>query len=322
MLASPFLPALTWALALAVLTHPFYSWMERALGRPNLAAALSVLAITLMLLTPIVFVVRQVIAEATAGYQAFSEKAESGTLERDLEANPMIGRAYTWVRERVDVRQELKELGDYMQRYAGRWLGGTIWTVTQLFITIFLLFYFIRDRHSLCATIRDLLPVSSAEAREVMKRARGMIHSTVFGTLVVAALQGALGGTMFWILGIPAALLWTVVMGLLSIIPILGAYIVWIPAAAVLVAQGFWVKALVLILWGSLVVGLVDNFLRPAMVGAETRMHTVTIFIAILGGLSLFGAPGLVLGPVVVALTAVFIDVLRGRRPATPSAAR
>jgi predicted PurR-regulated permease PerM len=139
------------------------------------------------------------------------------------------------------------------------------------------------------------------------------VFATVYGTLVVAAVQGTLGGLMFWWLGLPAPLLWGVVMGLLSIIPVLGAFIIWIPAAVFLAAQGAWGKAVILTLWGTVVIGLIDNLLYPILVGKRLRLHTVPVFIAIVGGLAVFGASGLVLGPVILALCDAALDLWRCR---------
>jgi predicted PurR-regulated permease PerM len=165
-----------------------------------------------------------------------------------------------------------------------------------------------------------LLPLSNREAGEFVERVRSMIHATIYGTVVVAAVQGALGGLMFWTLEIPGALLWGVAMGLLAIIPVLGAFVIWIPAAIGLAAQGSWGKAVVLTVWGTVVVGLIDNLLYPVLVGKEMRLHTVPVFIAIVGGLFVFGASGLVLGPVVLAVTLACIDVLRRRTAGNRSA--
>jgi predicted PurR-regulated permease PerM len=129
----------------------------------------------------------------------------------------------------------------------------------------------------------------------------------------VSAIQGLLGGLMFWFLGIPGALLWGVAMGLLSVVPILGAFVVWVPAAAFLAVQGEWMKAGILALWGVLVVGLIDNLLYPMLVGEQTRMHTVPMFLALLGGLAVFGAAGLVIGPIVLAFTWSLLQLLRKR---------
>jgi predicted PurR-regulated permease PerM len=135
----------------------------------------------------------------------------------------------------------------------------------------------------------------------------------VFGTVIVAIVQGTLGGLMFWFLGLPGALLWGVVMALLALVPVLGAFVVWIPAAVFLAVEGSWGKALLLTGWGTIVVGMIDNLLYPLLVGNKLRLHTVPVFFAIVGGLALFGASGVILGPVLLAVALGLIDVWKSR---------
>ena len=132
----------------------------------------------------------------------------------------------------------------------------------------------------------------------MIRRVNDTIFATIYGTAAVAAVQGLLGGLMFWWLGLPAALLWGVVMAVLSMVPLLGAFVVWVPAAIFLLIQGSWVKALILTGWGAGVVGTIDNLLRPVLVGRRLNLHTVLAFISVVGGLLVFGSSGLVLGPV------------------------
>jgi AI-2E family transporter len=128
--------------------------------------------------------------------------------------------------------------------------------------------------------VRSLVPLSEKETNKVFTRVSDTIHATVFGTLAVAAVQGALGGLMFWWLGLPAPILWGAVMGLLAIVPVLGAFVVWLPSTIFLAASGQWGKAVILILWGTVVVGLIDNLLYPILVGKRLRLHTVPVFFA------------------------------------------
>jgi predicted PurR-regulated permease PerM len=180
-------------------------------------------------------------------------------------------------------------------------------------LTFYLLFYFLRDRRSVRHLLRDLLPLSHDETDQLFRRVSDTVHATVYGTIAVAAAQGALGGLMFGILGLPAPLLWGLVMALLSIVPVLGAFIVWIPAAALLALDGHWGKAIILAAWGGLVVGSIDNVLRPILVGNRLRLHTVPAFIAMVGGLILFGASGFILGPLAFTVTLQLIAFWRSR---------
>lgn len=146
------------------------------------------------------------------------------------------------------------------------------------------------------------------------------MHATIDGTLAVAAVQGTLGGLMFWQLGLPSPLLWGIVIGALAVVPVLGAFVVWIPAAIFLALEGGWGKALVLIGWGGVVVGGIDNLLYPILVGNRLKMHTVLAFISVVGGLIVFGPSGLILGPVAVTITMWLLEIWRSRNAdANPS---
>jgi len=142
------------------------------------------------------------------------------------------------------------------------------------------------------------------------------VHATLYGTLAVAVVQGTLGGLMFWWLGLPAPLLWGIVMGLLAVVPVLGAFVIWIPAALFLVLEGSEGKALLLTLWGVIVIGGIDNLLYPMWVGRRLKMHTVLTFISVVGGLIVFGPAGLILGPVVFTVTRLLLEIWSRRNVA------
>ncbi|MDQ3253120.1 MAG: AI-2E family transporter, partial [Acidobacteriota bacterium] len=191
--------------------------------------------------------------------------------------------------------------------------SGSLYAIAGLLITLFLLFYFFRDKRKILGALRRLVPLSDDETDKVFRRVQDTIYATIYGTVAVALVQGALGGLMFWWLGLPAPLLWGTVMALLAIVPIFGAFVVWIPAAIFLALEGSWGKALILTAWGGIVIALIDNLLYPVLVGNKLRLHTVPVFIAIVGGLTVFGAAGVVLGPVTLALAVALIDIWRRR---------
>ncbi len=163
------------------------------------------------------------------------------------------------------------------------------------------------------ASLLNLSPLSESEMRDIAVRAADTIHATFYGTIVCAAVQGTLGGLMFWWLGLPAPLLWGIIMGLLAVVPLFGAFVVWIPAAALLALDGDWGKALLLTAWGSVVVGGIDNVLYPMLVGNRLRLHTVPAFVAVVGGLVVFGASGVILGPLAVTITLSLLEIWRLR---------
>jgi predicted PurR-regulated permease PerM len=158
-----------------------------------------------------------------------------------------------------------------------------------------------------------LSPFSNRETLRLVIRIRDTINAIIFGTVAVAALQGALGGLMFWWLNFPSPALWAFIMGLLAIVPVLGTFVVWAPAALYLAMEGRWGEALTLAVWGGLVIGSADNLVRPLLISGGLRLHTAPAFIAILGGLSVFGAPGIVLGPIAMTTAGLMVGFWRRR---------
>ena len=164
-------------------------------------------------------------------------------------------------------------------------IGGVIGALVQMFFVVFTMYYLFRDGDKIFTTVRDALPLEPAQATAVMARTRDVIGASVYGVMAIAVVQGTLGGIAFWVLGVPSAIVWGVVMVFLSMIPMLGAFLVWVPAAAYLALTGHPVKALFMVLWGTVVIGMADNFLRPKLVGERTKLHELLIFFAVLGGL-------------------------------------
>jgi predicted PurR-regulated permease PerM len=234
--------------------------------------------------------------------------------------NPYAGPAVRWLGQYVDVgrlgsqefiAERLKGVSGAIASRTLGFVGGAVGFVVEVFFVIFTMYYLFRDGERLRAAAYDMTPLSDAKAREIFDRTGEVIGASVYGVLVIAVVQGVLGGLAFWVLGLPSPLLWGVVMIFLSMIPMLGSFIVWVPAAIYLGLTGHWGKAVVLAVWGALVIGSVDNFLRPKLVGERTRLHELLVFFSVLGGLQVFGVLGIVLGPVIVAITIALLDVLR-----------
>ncbi|HXJ41942.1 MAG TPA: AI-2E family transporter, partial [Bryobacteraceae bacterium] len=178
------------------------------------------------------------------------------------------------------------------------------------------LFYFFRDRAQLLRILAQLIPLSSAESSDLYRRVSETIRATLYGNLAVKLVQGLLGGLMFWILGLPAPILFGVAMGFAALVPLVGTSVIWGSAAIYLLLHGSWIKALILAIWGGLIVSLVDNLLYPILVAGELRIHTLGVFLSVFGGLIAFGLAGIVLGPVILATTVALVNIWR-RRTAT-----
>jgi predicted PurR-regulated permease PerM len=312
-LSVPFLPELAWALALAVLFTPFQRRLECTLKHPSLAAAVAVLVIGLMVAVPAAFVGQRLVEQAAIGAELIETKVKSGEWRRAVEAQPRLAPIADRIERQLDLPGSLKALATWLSTIAGSLVKGSVLQVVGFCLTFYLLFFFLRDRQTALHGLRYLSPLSAVDMDRLFRRVADTIYATVYGLLAVSSVQGVLGGLMFWWLGLSAPLLWGVVMALLAVVPVLGAFVVWVPAALFLALEGSWGKALILAVWGAIVVGSIDNFLRPILVGNRLNLHTVLAFISVVGGLVLFGPAGLILGPVALTVTAVLLDVWRAR---------
>jgi len=302
-LTASFLPAVAWALALAVMFVPLQRRLESALRRPGAAAFISVLLIGVMVIIPATFVAQQLVVQAAKGADLFEVRFNAGEWRHTLDSQPRLAQLAGIIQQRADLPDLVKSFAAWLSTGAGALVKGSIYQVIGLCLTFYLLFFFLRDRRTVLQSLRSLSPLPDETMDRLFHQVDDTIHATVYGTLAVALLQGVLGGLMFWWLGLPAPIFWGGVMALLAIVPVLGAFVVWIPAALYLASAGEWGRALVLTLWGMLVVGTVDNLLRPILVGNRLRQHTVLAFMSVVGGLIVFGAAGLILGPVTLTLT-------------------
>ncbi len=316
LLAAPFLTPITWSLALAVVCMPFHERIEKIVGNRNAAAAVSVSTIGLSVLILITIVGQRLVSEASKGAQLVSARVETGEWRRALESHPRLAPLADWVEQR-NLPETVKTTVAWFSKSGVSVVRGSIVELLSLLLTFYLLFYFLRDRKSALLSLRSVLPLSPPEMDRLLTRVGDTIQATVYGTLTVAAVQGTLGGLMFWWLDLPAPLFWGAVMGLLAILPILGAFIIWIPAAVFLFLNGHWGQALTLSLWGMLVVGTIDNLLRPVLVGRRLQLHTVMAFFSVVGGIWVFGPAGFILGPVALTVTSVLLEIWP--RPVHPS---
>ena len=312
-LVRPFITPLAWALALAVVAHPLHGWLANQIKKSGLAAAIAVFGIALVLAAVVVFVGQSLISSIGAATETFQSFFQTGQWREQLAQIPWPGSLLASLEQQVNLSGQLQAMAGEVGKRASEFAAGSALVFVQILLTFFVLFYLFRDRRKALGTLRSLVPLSEKETDKVFTRVADTIHATIFGTLTVAAVQGALGGLIFWWLGLPAPILWGAVMGLLAIVPVLGAFVVWLPAAIFLAASGQWGKAVILTLWGTVVVGLIDNLLYPVLVGKRLRLHTVPVFFAIVGGLVVFGAAGVILGPVILALTDAILEIWRRR---------
>lgn len=310
----PFIGVLLWAGVLTVAFEPMHTRLRNRLRKPEAAAGLTCLIIMLLIGVPLALISWAVIHELTPAIsdlqtlvvQVFDPNSE------------LTGPTVRWLGEYVDVEklrlqasEQLGELGRWLATRTPGIVGGVLSVIVQVLFVFFVMYYLFRDGDQVRTALSNVIPLRHRQTYELFVRTREVIAASLYGVLVIAVIQGTLGGLAFWALGLPSAIVWGIVMVFLSLIPMAGAFIVWVPAAIFLAVGGSYIKAILLTLWGSIVIGLVDNFLRPKLVGERAKLHELFIFFAVLGGLQVFGLLGIVLGPVVLAIALTLFDVLR-----------
>ncbi|MEP7206219.1 MAG: AI-2E family transporter [Casimicrobiaceae bacterium] len=311
-LVAPFVAAITWAVVLAVMTAPLHEALSRRVRWPWLAASLAVLVATLGIAAPAIWLLREVVQQALVGVELLRTAIERGEWQAALDRFPALAPLRSWIDSQALSSELAGAAAEGVKTLRG-FLARTFDVALSTLIMLFLLFYFLRDKEEMLTAVKSLVPLAPPEADKVLANVRRTIHAMVYGRLAVAIVQGALGGLMFWWLGVPAPLLWAGVMALLSVLPVVGAALVWVPAVLYLAWQGDAGKALILLAWGGLVVSVVDNLLYPMLVNDKLRLHTVAVFIAVLGGLTVFGPTGIVLGPLVLAIGMALLEIWQRR---------
>lgn len=306
-----------WGVIIALLFGPLNQrLLPRVRQRPNVAALLTLLLVLTIVVLPLSLVATSLVSEASTLYQGL----QSGTLNPSRYFRDLYNALPNWVTAILDrlgltnfsiLQREFTEALTRGSRFVGNQaftIGqNTFDFVTSVFITLYLAFYFLRDGDTLLNSVRRAAPLTVRHTDALLEQFTTVVRATVKGNLVVAAVQGTLGGLAFWFLGVGATVLWAVLMACLSLLPAIGAALVWFPVAVYFLITGAVWQGVSLMVYGVLVIGLVDNLLRPALVGQETRMPDYLILLTTIGGMAVFGINGFVLGP---AIAAMFIAVL------------
>ena len=308
----PFYGSIMWGAIIALIFAPLYQRLHaRFRGRGTASALLTLLLVVVMVIIPLGLITATMARDAADLYQ----RLQSGELNAALyfrRAFDALPSSVTTVLDRFGLidfesvqARVVQALAQASQVIATQALGigaNTFDFVTGLFITLYLAFFMLRDGQRLARTMRHAVPMAPAHKKELIEKFATVIRATVKGNLIIAAIQGVLGGLAFWFLGVTGALFWGVLMAFLSLLPAVGAGLVWVPVAIYFLVTGAVWQSVALTLFGVLVIGLVDNLLRPALVGKDTSLPDYLVMVSTLGGMAVFGINGFVLGPVVAAL--------------------
>ena len=308
----PFYGAVFWGVVLAIVFAPLYRrLLPRLRGSPNLAAVATLGVIVLLVVLPLGFIGAALMREGAMIYKGL----QSGDISFARYFEQIVAALPAWMVGLLG-RFGLDDMGELQHKLTtGLTQGGqaiathvfdigqnTLDFLIAFFVTLYLSFFLLRDGSALARRIREAIPLDAESKRNLFSKFATVIRATVKGNVVVAAVQGSLGGLAFWYLGVHGAVLWGTLMAFLSLLPAIGAALIWFPVALYLLATGAVWKGVGLIFWGTVVIGIIDNVLRPILVGKDIRMPDYLVLISTLGGMAIFGLNGFVIGPVIAAL--------------------
>jgi predicted PurR-regulated permease PerM len=312
----PFLVPLGWAAVFGVIFYSLNQRLESRWGR-TLAATATTSGVALILVVPVLLLGTLFVREGIAATRSVQASLSAG-------GYGWFNRAWDWISSRVAeqdssidlpglVRQGASQLGEYMASQLGAVLRNIVVFLFELFVMLFALFFFLRDGDAILDQVRLSLPFEGSMRERMLTEARDLIFASVTTSLVIAAVQGIVCGGAFAIVGLNSELFWGVMMAFLSLLPVVGSWPVWIPAAIWLFSTGHSGRALVLIAICGGIASTIDNILRPILLGGRSSLNALLVFVSVLGGIAVFGVLGVVLGPVVVATSVGILDAYSGK---------
>lgn len=316
----PFLLSILWATALATVTYKPYSRLrERLRGHGTLAAMVMTLAVLVVIITPVFVLSFIFLRDAAAVYTEISSGNFSETITK-VEGNWLVRKAIHWGEQiggkpiHLDevINELMRRLDPAMAARAAQNIGTVLFGfLAGLLFTLFSVFYMYRDGPQAVRALRELIPMSETDRETILHDVEAAMNASIRGGLLTAVCQGCLGFVILMILGVPQPVLWSAAMAVASVVPVVGTSLVWMPIAGILAIDGHVWKALALFTYGTLVIGMSDNFVRPLIVGRHMEVHPLILFFGILGGIATFGFAGVILGPIAVAFLNVTTRLLR-----------
>lgn len=315
----PFIGPILWALLLAFLLFPWNRKLRSRLnGKRGLAALLLTVGVTLGIVIPVALLGAAFAGQAASLMDRVSAIATQYRIARpqDILRIPVLNRVVQWIAERIPVTTDqvqewivdgARKALEFVASSSQFVFLGALGALVGLTLMLFILYFFFRDGEEMAKRAVKLVPLAEGRKRSLVKHLSEVTRAVVFGSLLTALVQGTLVGIAFAVAGLPSPIVFGVLAGVASLIPVVGTGLVWVPGAVVLAAQGKWGWAIFMLVWGTVVVGLSDNFLRPFLISGRAQIATLPVFIGVIGGLAAFGTIGLFLGPLVIALVLALI---------------
>lgn len=321
LIISPFWVPILWAIVLTIPFYPVYQWLKARLRLESIASLLTCGLVFMVLTIPVGALLVMLASEVGEVYQYIEGYLGGDTpfLDR-IKGSPLVSSILGWLGQYIDLsRIDLKDAILKTLKEASGFIAQNVTSIivnlTTLLVNIVLgfmtMYYLFKDGDKALAIIKELLPLSEEGKESIFKRNKDLITATIYGGVVVSLIQGVLGGCAFWLLGISSPVFWGMVMALLAFLPLGGPALVWIPASIYLIVKGSYIKAVILIIWGALIVSLIDNILRPIIISGRTNLHPILLIFSVFGGLLAFGFIGIIAGPLVLSIALALVEIYR-----------
>ncbi len=324
--AKPFINALLASAVVAYVFHPIYAWLNKHIKRRNISALIVSAFILLLFVGPLLLVIQSAAPDARYVYIRAKQKILTGEIidvACPAEKGSIVCRFQGRIQEFVqnpDIKYYLSDVVSKITNFILAKLSDIVLALPSiflnLFVTFFAVFYLLRDGGILLEYVKNLLPIHKKHRAHIFPRLQSTARAVIYGSLVIAVIQGICGGIGFLLFGIPSPLLWGMLMAFFALVPFVGTAIIWLPASIMLIAAGsaegnpvtVW-KGIGLLVYGFFIISGIDNVLKPVLIGDRSGVHPVLILVGVLGGLTVFGVVGFIIGPLVLALFKVFLDI-------------
>lgn len=290
------------AILLSYIFYPVYKRVYAIVRNKNIASLLTIILVIVILIIPVVFAANALLSESLQFFRTV----------KGLELSE-IDALTSKISDDVEVQAYIKDMVTNLSLRVARAASEFVFTlpakILALFVMLFTMFYLLKEGSSLIATLGKHVPLKESHRTNIAKRINSVLYASIFGIIVIAFIQGLLGAIGFWIFGVRSPILWGMVMVILAMLPLIGTYVVWLPAALYKIYIGETFNGIGLLLYGTLIVSTIDNIIRPKIVSERGRIHPVFVLLGVLGGLQVFGLLGLILGPIILSVFIVLIEI-------------
>jgi len=320
----PYLASIFWGIILTMVFFPIYKKLSRKIKNNAVSSILMCILIFIIIIGPCIYIGVVLVDETVSAYHNIEKHIRSGEYQSLM--NLTEHHIFISLRQRIEQYVDLSELNipslilntlNKIQSFMLSRIGSSIQRFSQFiidFIFVFLtMYYLFKDGENTVKRFKGIIPLGKEQTDSILNQLKEVLQATMYGGLIVALLQGFMGGLAFLILGISSPVFWGALMALLSFFPLMGAWLVFLPAVVILLIQGYTVKAIILLIWGFGVVSMVDNFLRPYLVSGRTQIHPLILFFSIIGGLQIFGFLGIIVGPMLASTFVVLLNILQNK---------